>query len=78
VMAPDWTDAACGNDPDPEAWHPSPSDPALYARARCRGCPIRGACLEWALVTKPDGIWADTNATQRTNLLRKRARRAAA
>jgi hypothetical protein len=79
VRAPDWTGAACARY-DPELWFASSTrDQCHEARRVCRTeCPIAAACLEWALQTRPVGIWGATNEMQRTNLLRKRARRAAA
>jgi WhiB family redox-sensing transcriptional regulator len=54
MTAPNWTQAAC-IDHEPELWFPS--DPGRCGdawdepRAICSTCPIRDACLEWALET---------------------------
>jgi WhiB family redox-sensing transcriptional regulator len=45
--------AACRGRP-PEWWHPPPDRVAAnYAKARpiCQACPVRQACLEYALAT---------------------------
>lgn len=59
-----WQDeAACRNtDPavffDAERWH--------TARAICAGCPVREACLEYALTQRiKSGIWAGLSPQQR-------------
>ena len=44
------------------------------ARALCRACPVRPACLEHALtVREPHGIWGGLNELERRRELRRRA-----
>jgi WhiB family redox-sensing transcriptional regulator len=38
------------------------------AKAFCRRCPIRGACLQWAIDHHEKGIWGATNDHQRGKL----------
>jgi len=43
------------------------------ARALCRSCPVRVACLEHALaVQEPHGIWGGLNELERRRVLRQR------
>ena len=56
------SDAACiGEDPElffPIGASPPAADQALRAKAICRSCPVRSACLEWSLATYQDaGVW---------------------
>ena len=59
----DWRHRAACRDEDPELFFPAGTDgPALaqveQAKAVCRGCPVTGECLRWALATGQDyGIW---------------------
>ena len=71
----DWRGRAeCRDDPTPDLWHPS-SDAKTnrahieMAKARCRPCPVRDACLAEA-ISDPDitGIWGGTTATERAAL----------
>jgi WhiB family redox-sensing transcriptional regulator len=42
------------------------------ARALCARCPVRQACLDYALaVREPHGIWGGLNELQRRRLLRR-------
>lgn len=41
------------------------------AKAVCAGCPVRAACLEFALVTHQDyGVWGGTSESERYQLRR--------
>jgi WhiB family redox-sensing transcriptional regulator len=43
------------------------------ARALCRACPVRQACLDYSLsVQEPHGIWGGLNELERRRLLRQR------
>ncbi|MGH2636625.1 MAG: WhiB family transcriptional regulator [Actinomycetota bacterium] len=43
------------------------------AKAICGRCPVRGACLEYALkIREPHGIWGGLNEFERRQLLRQR------
>ena len=43
------------------------------ARRLCRTCPVRQACLDYALaVQEPHGIWGGLNELERRRLARKR------
>lgn len=63
---------------DPDVFFPErPSDPALDAKAVCRGCPVRTACLEFALAARLDhGVWGGLTELERRSLRRSRQRKA--
>ena len=73
-----WDDEASCQGIDPEVFFPDrPSDQALAAKAICRGCPVRTACLEFALETRLDhGVWGGLTEVERRSLRRSRQRRA--
>lgn len=67
-------DAACKGSPRPDAWFEvedaaeagRPADPEVveYARAHCRSCPVRDACLARAPARWP-GIWGGRTGVER-------------
>ncbi len=74
----DWRrDAACTSH-HPELFFPiGTAGPALaqqeQARQICRGCPVRLACLEWAINVGADhGIWGGLSEQERQSLRRRR------
>jgi WhiB family transcriptional regulator, redox-sensing transcriptional regulator len=80
---PDFTGAACRT-ADPELFFGSDAERmtdrqcrAAQAKAICAGCPIRAACLAWALDTgQAFGIWGGADEDERGAMLRQAARRA--
>ena len=74
-----WSRAACST-ADPELFFPiSAEGPALKqvarAKAICARCPIRQACLDYALSAGAlQGVWGGTTEAER-QLLRQRQRR---
>ncbi len=47
------------------------------AKAICGRCPVRDACLSFALATRePHGVWGGLNEIERRHLLLKREKRA--
>lgn len=78
----DWREAAACRDLDTAVFFPETDDEVDAARAVCASCPVRDACLEFALVTRQDdGIWGGLTETERRRLRRRRqeaARRTAA
>lgn len=78
----DWRqDSAC-RDVDTAVFFPETDDEAGPALAHCAACPVRDACLEFALLTRQDdGVWGGMTETERRRLRRRRqeaARRRAA
>ena len=71
-----WRAAASCRNGDPEVFFPvGDSDAALdvveQAKAVCEACPVRAACLQFALETKQvDGIWGGTTEDERRRLRR--------
>lgn len=81
--APDWSDGAC-LDEDPELFFPigetgvENQEQIEDARAVClqggpdgEACPLRAACLEWALATNQLGVWGGTSEKERLKLKRQ-------
>jgi Transcription factor WhiB len=64
--------AACRDSPTPDLWHPdgpNAEQQAEKARPICHGCPVRAACLEFALgllaaTGQLHGIWGAMTARQ--------------
>jgi WhiB family redox-sensing transcriptional regulator len=47
------------------------------AKAICARCPVRDACLDYALrIREPHGVWGGLNELERRQALRRRALRA--
>lgn len=71
----DWNLAACRGT-DPELYFPvgtsGPAEAQLKAaQAVCRACPIRSACLTWALETGQEaGVWGGTSEEDRRDMRR--------
>ncbi len=86
VRPGEWRHRAACRSVDPEVFFPaSVAGPAFrtrveVAKAVCSGCPVREACLSWALSALPDGIAGGmTEGERRTERGRRaRARRRAA
>jgi WhiB family redox-sensing transcriptional regulator len=72
----DWRDFAACRDTSPDLFFPvGTTGPALdqiaEAKTVCRQCPVRTACLEYAMVTNQDtGIWGGTSEEERKKLRR--------
>ncbi|MFI9151738.1 WhiB family transcriptional regulator [Streptomyces sp. NPDC053367] len=73
-----WRERAECRHHDPDLFFPiGSSGPALLqteqAKAVCGGCPVREACLEFALDTAQGmGVWGGTSENERRHLLRRR------
>jgi WhiB family transcriptional regulator, redox-sensing transcriptional regulator len=67
----DWRDRAACRHADPELFFPISTDgPSLdqtrHAKRVCAGCPVRAACLAWALAHPgTSGIWGGTTEDER-------------
>ena len=74
-------DAAC-RDLDTAIFFPETDGAAAAAKAVCATCPVREACLQFALITRQDdGVWGGLDENERRRLRRRRqeaARKAAA
>lgn len=69
----DWRrEAACRNS-DVEIFFPATEEGAGPAKAVCATCPVRSACLEWALATRQqEGVWGGLSESERRRLRRRR------
>ena len=74
---PDWRDYAACRDADPELFFPDGDIRSARARVQkakliCRGCPVRAACLHWALANGQEaGIWGGLTEDERRRLHRR-------
>jgi WhiB family redox-sensing transcriptional regulator len=67
--AVDWRDEALCARTDPEAFFPGKGASPRMARQVCGRCPVRDACLEFALATDQRyGIWGGRSARERRGL----------
>lgn len=72
-VTPDLAGASCSNNTVVHEWVPS-AEAALVPTeltAICRSCPVRAACLAWAIAHQPVGYWAATTSSDRRVLLRE-------
>lgn len=73
AVYPDFIDnrANC-KDSDPELFTPARVASAEPAKALCRPCELREACLAWALQTRqPNGIWGGKTTPERQSILKR-------
>ncbi|MGW7268126.1 WhiB family transcriptional regulator [Streptomyces sp. NPDC054842] len=79
----DWRESAACRTADPDLFFPiGNTGPALLqieeAKAVCRVCPVRDACLEWAMDSEQtQGVWGGTSEDERRALRRRTANRRA-
>lgn len=70
-----WRERAACRSADPELFFPvsetGPSGLQIWqAKQICRACPVKGACLAWALRNSvTDGIWGGSTQSERRALL---------
>lgn len=68
--------AACRGAPKPDLWFPARGESTREAKAICRSCPVRDACLDYALENcEKFGIWGGYSERERRRM--RLARRAA-
>ena len=71
---PDFTDAACAG-VDPDLFFPGRGESTAEAKAVCRGCSCREACLNYALENHEKiGVWGMTSERERRSIRRLRAK----
>ena len=78
--APSWQDFANCLGVDPDLFFPERGASTWEAKEVCRGCVVRGECLEFALANgEKFGIWGGMSERERRRIRRQRAlaRRAA-
>jgi WhiB family redox-sensing transcriptional regulator len=77
----DWRQRAACRDLDTAVFFPETEAGVAEAKAVCATCPVREACLNFALVTRQDdGVWGGLDENERRRVRRRRqeaARKAA-
>ena len=81
----DATDAPCVTSGRPDRWFQEAGSPeaiAAYARQLCTGCPVRDACLDYAMTvegragaTSRFGVYGGLSSLQRALLARRATRK---
>jgi WhiB family transcriptional regulator, redox-sensing transcriptional regulator len=67
-----WAAYASCRDADPELFFAATEGGAAQAIRICRGCPVQGECLAWALDTRVRyGIWGGLTERQRRRVARR-------
>ena len=73
-MNRDWHDSALCAQTDPEVFFPEKGFPAQDARRVCTACPVRDACLDYALTNRERyGVWGGLSERERHRILRGHA-----
>ena len=76
-----WRQRAACRDLDTATFFPESDEQAAAAKLICATCPVRAACLEFAIVTRQDdGVWGGLDENERRRVRRRRqeaARKAA-
>jgi WhiB family transcriptional regulator, redox-sensing transcriptional regulator len=72
-----WRNRAACRGVDPDIFFPVSDEDAVQAKAICNECPVREACLEWALATRErDGVWGAATERERRRMIRQRRKTA--
>jgi WhiB family transcriptional regulator, redox-sensing transcriptional regulator len=72
LVAEPWTDLALCAQADPEAWFPEKGGSTRLPKLICRGCEVRGECLDYALETDQRfGVWGGLSERERRQLKRE-------
>ena len=62
---------------DPNIFYPVSDDEAEEAKGICAACPVRQACLEYALANRErDGVWGGATERERRRIVRQRRKTA--
>jgi WhiB family redox-sensing transcriptional regulator len=62
---------------DPEIFFPATDEDAEEAKAICAMCPVRQACLEYALANRErEGVWGGATERERRRIIRQRRKSA--
>lgn len=71
MTAIDWSDASCASVGlgAADEWHPDKGGSTRQAKRICEGCPLRDACLNYALTEgMTAGVWGGLSAKERQAL----------
>ena len=72
-----WRDRAACRGIDPEIFYPVSDVDAAEAKSICAVCPVREACLEYALANRErDGVWGGATERERRRMIRQRRKSA--
>jgi WhiB family redox-sensing transcriptional regulator len=68
-----WKAYAACRDLDPSIFFPGRGEPTKHAKAICAGCPVRKACLNYALENgEKYGVWGGVAEAERRRMRRQR------
>jgi len=72
-----WRKRAACRGIDPDVFYPALDEDADEAKTICRVCPVREACLEYALAHRErEGVWGGATERERRRILRQRRKSA--
>ena len=72
-----WRQRAACRGVDPDVFYPTTDEEADEAKSICGVCPVREACLEYALVSRErDGVWGGATERERRRIIRQRRKSA--
>lgn len=72
-----WRQRAACRGVDPDIFYPASDEEAEAAKAICATCPVREACLEYALANRErDGVWGGATERERRRIVRQRRKSA--
>lgn len=65
-----WRDDALCAQVGGDAWYPDKGQDAARPKRVCQACPVRDACLDWAIRHRePHGVWGGLTPRQRQRLI---------
>ncbi|HZN15457.1 MAG TPA: WhiB family transcriptional regulator [Acidimicrobiales bacterium] len=77
TLTTSWRDRAACRGLDPEIFYPVSDEDADAAKGICAACPVREACLEYALANRErDGVWGGATERERRRMIRQRRKSA--
>lgn len=72
-----WRKRAACQGVDPEVFYPVSEEDSENAKVICNQCPVREACLEYAIAYRErDGVWGGATERERRRIVRQRRRTA--
>jgi len=76
-MNASWRNRAACRGIDPDIFFPVTDEDAEPAKAICNVCPVREACLEFALAARErEGVWGGATERERRRIVRQRRKTA--
>ena len=76
-MNASWRNRAACRGIDPDIFFPITDEDAEPAKAICNACPVREACLEFALAARErEGVWGGATERERRRIIRQRRKTA--